>query len=93
VARGAALDKAGAYAIQDTHFHPVARLQGCYCNVVGLPLGLVLRLLREAGYPVGQLLRPPQCADCPDWVEGDSWPREKRFAGVTWERLLIKRKA
>lgn len=44
VATGDPLDKAGAYAIQ----HPmnlVARLDGAYDNVVGLPMALVRRLL------------------------------------------------
>ncbi|MBI2886992.1 MAG: septum formation protein Maf [Chloroflexi bacterium] len=67
VASGAALDKAGAYAIQDTVFQPVERIDGCYCNVVGLPLGLLLRLLQEAAYPVADIGRPAQCAACPDW--------------------------
>lgn len=49
VASGDPLDKAGAYAIQHPSFQPVADLQGCYANVVGLPLCAVWRLLREAG--------------------------------------------
>ncbi len=39
VAGGDPLDKAGAYAIQHAGFHPVARIQGCFTGVVGLPLG------------------------------------------------------
>ncbi len=38
VATGDPLDKAGAYAIQHPQFRPVAQLQGCYCNVMGLPV-------------------------------------------------------
>ncbi len=38
VATGDPLDKAGAYAIQHPQFQPVAHLQGCYCNVMGLPV-------------------------------------------------------
>ena len=38
VASGDPLDKAGAYAIQHPTFKPVAELQGCYCNVMGLPI-------------------------------------------------------
>jgi MAF protein len=41
IAAGTPFDKAGAYAIQDEHFAPVARIDGCYCNVVGLPLWTV----------------------------------------------------
>jgi septum formation protein len=39
VAGGDPLDKAGAYAIQHADFRPVARIQGCFTGVVGLPLG------------------------------------------------------
>ncbi len=38
IARGEPFDKAGAYAIQDQIFLPVARIEGCYANVMGLPL-------------------------------------------------------
>jgi septum formation protein len=47
VATGDPLDKAGAYAIQHAGFHPVDQLQGCYANVVGLPLCHLTRLLRR----------------------------------------------
>jgi septum formation protein len=47
VATGDPLDKAGAYAIQHTGFHPVEHLEGCYANVVGLPLCHLTRLLRQ----------------------------------------------
>lgn len=50
VASGDPLDKAGGYAIQNEAFRPVARLVGCRCNVVGLPLGLVAEML-ELGDP------------------------------------------
>ena len=46
VASGDPLDKAGAYAIQHSGFHPVAELQGCYTNVMGLPLCHLIRALR-----------------------------------------------
>ncbi|GAB4530545.1 MAG: Maf family protein [Anaerolineae bacterium] len=39
VASGDPLDKAGAYAIQHAGFQPVARIEGCYSGVMGLPLG------------------------------------------------------
>jgi len=38
VASGDPLDKAGAYAIQHRELSPVARVVGCYANVMGLPL-------------------------------------------------------
>jgi MAF protein len=45
VASGDPLDKAGAYAIQHRGFAPVARIEGCYTGVMGLPLGHLARLL------------------------------------------------
>jgi len=47
IASGDPLDKAGAYAIQHAGFHPVEDLQGCFANVMGLPLCHLLRLLRK----------------------------------------------
>ena len=38
IGRGEPFDKAGGYAIQDKEFRPVARVEGCYANVMGLPL-------------------------------------------------------
>ncbi len=49
VRSGDPLDKAGAYAIQHPGFHPVARVDGCWASVMGLPLCHVTRLLRELG--------------------------------------------
>ena len=51
IASGDPLDKAGAYAVQHRGFHPVERLEGCYANVVGLPLCALTRLLSQAGLP------------------------------------------
>ena len=49
VATGEPLDKAGAYAIQGGASRFVTRVEGCYFNVMGLPVALVDRLLRECG--------------------------------------------
>jgi len=49
VASGDPLDKAGAYAVQHSGFHPVGGLQGCYANVMGLPLCHLTRCLRAWG--------------------------------------------
>ena len=49
VATGDPLDKAGAYAIQHAQFSPVARMDGCYASVMGLPLCHVVRLMRRMG--------------------------------------------
>jgi septum formation protein len=47
VATGEPMDKAGAYAIQGIASRWIPRIEGCYFNVVGLPVPLVYRLLRE----------------------------------------------
>jgi septum formation protein len=49
VASGDPLDKAGAYAIQNSDFAPVARFDGCFASIMGLPLGVVAELLHWAG--------------------------------------------
>jgi septum formation protein len=41
------MDKAGAYAIQGMASRWIPRIEGDYSNVVGLPVALVYRLLRE----------------------------------------------
>lgn len=46
VAQGEPFDKAGSYAIQSESFRPVARIQGCYLNVVGLPACELIQGLR-----------------------------------------------
>ena len=48
------LDKAGAYAIQGFGGRFVERIDGCYFNVVGLPLARLYRMLRDLGW------RPPK---------------------------------
>jgi len=49
VASGEPMDKAGAYAIQGIAARWIPRVEGDYSNVVGLPLALVYRMLRERG--------------------------------------------
>jgi len=49
VASGEPMDKAGGYAIQGIASRYVERIEGCYFNVVGLPMALVYRHLRELG--------------------------------------------
>ncbi|HYU17294.1 MAG TPA: Maf family protein [Chloroflexota bacterium] len=67
VASGRPLDKAGAYGVQDPDFRPAARVNGCYPNVVGLPLCEVARGLRALGLgptgPSNEALAPP-CPLC-----------------------------
>ena len=45
VASGEPMDKAGAYAIQGRASRWIPRIEGCYFNVVGLPVALVHRML------------------------------------------------
>ncbi|HYO80459.1 MAG TPA: Maf family protein [Bryobacteraceae bacterium] len=47
VASGEPMDKAGAYAIQGRASKWLERIDGCYFNVVGLPISLVYRHLKE----------------------------------------------
>ena len=52
VSSGDPLDKAGAYAIQHSDFKPVEHLEGCYANVMGLPICHLTRMLAVFGvYP------------------------------------------
>ena len=48
---GAPLDKAGGYGIQEAAGAYVTDLGGCYFNVVGLPVSVVVRLLAETARP------------------------------------------
>ncbi len=54
IASGDPFDKAGGYAIQNEAFHPVDRIEGCYSNVVGLPLCHLACLLQKFGLPLKQ---------------------------------------
>jgi septum formation protein len=49
VATGEPMDKAGAYAIQGVASRWISRIEGDYFNVVGLPVALVYRMLKERG--------------------------------------------
>ena len=50
IAMGEPMDKAGAYAIQGIASRWIPRIDGCYFNVVGLPVPLVYRMLIKAGF-------------------------------------------
>ena len=49
LATGLPFDRAGAYGIQDAPFSPVSSYDGCYLNVVGLPMCVAGRLLKDFG--------------------------------------------
>jgi nucleoside triphosphate pyrophosphatase len=69
IASGDPLDKAGAYAVQHVGFHPVEKLDGCYANVMGLPVCHLAQLLVQLNLPP-QTDLPRECQqtlgyDCP----------------------------
>ena len=64
IGRGEPFDKAGAYAIQDPDFDPVERIEGCYANVMGLPLCHLYKTLRG----VDLFLPAPPAQACEDYA-------------------------
>ncbi len=51
IASGEPLDKAGAYAVQGYAARWIPRIEGCYFNIVGLPIARTIALLEEARVP------------------------------------------
>lgn len=61
IATGDPFDKAGSYAIQHPIFRPVAGIDGCYTNVVGLPVCTLKTMLAEINWPG---IQAPAACDC-----------------------------
>lgn len=71
VTSGEPRDKAGAYAIQGLGGALVAGFDGCFTNVVGLPLCEASRLLETTGVPLAAaapVCRLPDGSPCPRLV-------------------------
>ncbi|OGO76647.1 MAG: septum formation protein Maf [Clostridiales bacterium GWB2_37_7] len=49
IASGEPMDKAGAYAIQGIGSLFIEKIQGCYFNVVGLPVNKLYKIMKEFG--------------------------------------------
>ncbi len=56
VASGDPMDKAGSYAVQGRTSLYIDKIDGCYFNVVGLPVRLLAKLLEQFGLDVNQLI-------------------------------------
>ena len=63
VSTGEPMDKAGAYAIQGIAARWIPRIDGDYSNVVGLPVALVCRMLREISFQFPVLGKSPGTED------------------------------
>ena len=66
IASGVPRDKAGAYAVQDTDLRPAADWEGCYNNIVGLPICRLLEMLQELGYQLPDSWTVPVAVACGD---------------------------
>jgi MAF protein len=64
---GDPFDKAGAYAIQNTDFHPVANFHSCFANVMGLPLCHLVRTLQKIRIHL-EVDVPRACQETLDYV-------------------------
>ena len=59
---GTSMDKAGAYAVQDSDLEPASSIEGCYTNVIGLPLCRLISMLDELGSSfVSEITRESFC--------------------------------
>jgi 23S rRNA (uracil1939-C5)-methyltransferase len=69
ISSGTPMDKAGGYAVQDRVLRPAESWEGCYANIVGLPVCRVVDMLEELGCelpPRWTLPAPEACGPaCP----------------------------
>ena len=77
---GDPLDKAGAYAIQHSGFHPVTDFYDCFANVIGLPLCHLVRTIKKMGIET-QIDIPAVCRlnlnyDCKIYKKYTGMPNE-----------------
>jgi nucleoside triphosphate pyrophosphatase len=56
-------DKAGAYGIQSIGGRYVTRVEGCYFNVMGMPLGRLWATLHELGWSANGPVEQANCCD------------------------------
>ena len=66
IASGVPKDKAGAYAVQDLVLRPASDWQGCYNNIVGLPVCRLLEMLQQLGYKFPDGWQTPDQIACGD---------------------------
>ena len=52
------LDKAGAYAVQDSGSIIIDKIEGCFYNVMGLPINALEKALKEVGIDLWNYLKP-----------------------------------
>jgi 23S rRNA (uracil1939-C5)-methyltransferase len=68
ISTGGPMDKAGAYGIQDDTFGPASYIEGCYSNVVGLPICTLIKLLAQMGCSQNWMVSgqtTQNCSNCP----------------------------
>ncbi len=64
VLSGAPLDKAGGYGVQDQTLRPAESWDGCYSNIVGLPLCLAEQMLERLGCDTTYWKTAPAPGEC-----------------------------
>ena len=64
IAYGAPFDKSGGYAIQDKTFNPATKINGCYLNVVGLPICALKQQIDKISPDGAKSIKLLSCTDC-----------------------------